>query len=490
MLNRLRRAGMYVITAAVCLLGMGAGGSAVRADAGDTSYQYSYWGETVASPAAYLAETIWNGERLGVGAFKAPSDMHVTADRQIYVLDTGHHRVVVLDQEFKPVRIIDSFDRDGQPETFNNPQGLFVTDDKHLYVADTGNLRVVHLDPDGKLVQVVDSPQSELLQANFQFQPVRVVVDKARRIYVMAAGVFDGFMEFSADGAFTSFIGANRVSFHPIDYFWKMLSTRAQRSQMVMFTPTEFTNLDIDAEGFIYATNGESRDSVKKLNARGNDILRRNGYFPPEGDIRFTITGGPTRLVDIDVGDSEMYSILDASKGRVFTYNGDGYLLYVFGGLGHQLGKFDTPAAIERLGDDFLVLDKALGEVTVFRTTDYGRTINEAVRSYDRGDDEKADRLFRKTVNDNANMEFAYAGIGKALLRKGEYAEAMKYFKLSMDQRNYSKAFLLYRKQVLRERFPAILTGIVVLAACAFLWRKYRRMRRGKKVAATQQRAV
>ena len=61
----------------------------------------------------------------------------------------------------------------------------------------------------------------------------------------------------------------------------------------------------------------------------------------------------------------------------------------------------------------------------------------------------------------NANLEFAYAGIGKALLRQGEYSEAMKYFKQSKDQPEYSKAFLLYRKEVLREYFPAIMTGIV-----------------------------
>ena len=72
------------------------------------------------------------------------------------------------------------------------------------------------------------------------------------------AGVFDGFMEFNANGEFSSFIGANRVRVDPVELFWKRLSTRAQRSQMVMFTPTEFTNLDINDEGFIYATNGDS----------------------------------------------------------------------------------------------------------------------------------------------------------------------------------------------------------------------------------------
>src|SRR5690606_38378288 len=84
-------------------------------------------------------------------------------------------------------------------------------------------------------------------------------------------------------------------------------------------------------------------------------------------------------------------------------------------------------------------------------------------RSYSRGDEEAAFTLFSETINMNANLEFAYAGIGKALLRQGDYREAMKYFKRSMDHSNYSKAFLLYRKQVMREYFPTIMTTLVVL---------------------------
>src|SRR5690606_23761788 len=150
-------------------------------------------------------------------------------------------------------------------ERFNKPQGMFVTSQKHLYIADTGNHRLVHLDENGEYVQIVDEPDTDLLPANFVFNPLRLVVDKAGRMYVMAHGVFDGFMEFNVDGTFTTFIGANRVYVDPIEYMWKMLSTREQRSQMVQFTPTEFTNLDIDEEGFIYAVNGDQwGDNIKK----------------------------------------------------------------------------------------------------------------------------------------------------------------------------------------------------------------------------------
>lgn len=454
------------------------------AEASAPSYSYSYWGTTVAAPAAYQATLLENGEKSGAGAFKEPNDLYVTADHEIYVLDSGNNRVVVLDEQLRLLRIIDTF---GSSEGFNKPMGLFVTEGKHLYVADTGNRRVVHLDERDQLVKVIDAPQSELLQSSFVFQPARVVVDKANRIYVMAIGVFDGFMEFNADGSFTTFIGANRVSVDPIEYLWKMLSTRQQRSQMVQFTPTEFTSLDIDPEGFIYATNGDSwGDTIKKLNAQGSDILRRGGYFSPGGDIRYSSYDGPPRLVDIDVTDSEMYSVLDAKKGRIFTYDGDGYLLYIFGDLGNRLGEFHTPVAIERLKERFLVLDRVLGEITVFDTTEYGRVLNGAVRSYYQGDEEQAAALFKQAVNMNANLEYAYNGLGKAALRQGDYKQAVEYFGRSMDRKYYSKAFVLYRKESLRSYFPTIMTGLVVGLIAVFTLRKVLKTRGRKKVVSIE----
>lgn len=484
MINSLRQLKTPLLILLCCLLGFVAGTGNVSAEGATDSYNYSYWGDAVAAPAAYVATELLTGPDLGTKPFKEPSDMHVTDGNYIYVLDSGNNRIVVLDNEFKLVSTVESFTREGQPDGFLNPQGIFVGDDGDVLVADTGHQRVVHLDSDFRLVKIIDSPDSEMLKNSFKFEPVRVVMDQAQRIYVMAGGVFDGFMEFNAEGHFTSFIGANRVHIDPVEYFWKQISTKAQRSQMVVFTPTEFTNLDIDPEGFIYATNGDQwGDNIKKLNARGSDILRRTGYSNPQGDILYISSEGPSKLTDIDVTDSEMYSVLDSKRGRVFTYNGDGHLMYVFGGLGNRLGQFHTPAAIDRIGEDFLVLDKALGEITVFRTTEYGRTLNEAVKSYYRGEEETAFHLFNRTIAMNANLEFAYAGIGKALLRQGDYKDAMKHFNRSLDQKNYSKAFLLYRKEVMREHFPVIMTTLFLVGIAIFAATRLRNVKGRRKGA-------
>lgn len=487
MVKRLKRTGAFLLLAVSMLSSASLGAGQAAAKSEPETYNYSFWSESVAAPAAYQAKQLLTGNVLGVGAFKEPNDIYVSGQNQLYVLDSGNNRIIVLDSAFHITEIIDSFALDGKQETFSNPQGIYVTDEGQVIVADTGNQRVVHLDQSRRLLKIIHSPESDLLQSNFSFQPVRLVMDKAQRIYVKSTGVFDGFMEFDANGDFTSFIGANRVQVDPIEYFWKMLSTKEQRSQMVMFTPTEFTNLDINDEGFLYATSGDaSGDNIKMLNAQGNDILRRQGYHSPQGDIHYSIDEGPSRLVDIDVADSEIYSVLDSKRGRIFTYNGDGHLMYIFGGLGNRLGQFHTPVAIERLGNQFLVLDKELGEITVFDMTEYGRTLTEAVRSYYRGDEEQAFQLFSKTIEMNANLEFAYSGIGKALLRKGQYYEAMDHFKRSMDQANYSKAFLLYRKELLREHFSLIMTVGLIVIAVAWIAVAIRKSRVRKKVVSIE----
>lgn len=455
----------------------------VQASADQTSYNYSYWEESVPAPPAYLPTMIVDGQGLGIEPFNSPNDIYVSDDHYVYVADTGNNRVVILNDVFEFEATIDSFNNNGSRDTFLAPEGVFVTSDNHVYIADTGNQRVVHLDEDYNFVKTIDEPESEMLTSTFSFRPKKVAVDNAGRTFVMSEGVFDGFMEFSVDGHFTTFIGANRVQVDPLEFLWRRFATREQRSQMVMFIPTEFTGLDLDDDGFIYATNVDNADDViKKINARGDDILRREGYFNPIGDIDYDNDQGPSRLTDVSVGANGIYSVLDTRRGRIFTYNNDGFLMYIFGGLGNKVGEFHTPIAIERFDDFFLVLDRALGEITVFNATAYGSALDQAVISYEQGEEELAQELYKEVVNMNANLEFAYTGIGKALLRQDQYEEAMFNFKQSIDQRNYSKAYLLYRNQVLRENFSLMMGIIFVVIALWVGFSVYRKKTKRKRV--------
>jgi sugar lactone lactonase YvrE len=459
----------------VLLLGMAA---APVLAASDDSYNYSYWGQAVPAPSPYAFTKVMYGQDWKIGNLSSPQDLFVDKNRNIYIADTGNNRIVVLDEQFRVVRVIAEFDNNGNKDTFNQPEGVFHDSGGHLYVADTQNRRLVELNDQGVLVRVFEEPKSTLLREGFQYMPIKLSVDRAGRIYVISRGSYEGIMEFDSDNVFSGFIGTNRVKFNPVDLFWKRISTKAQREQMQQFIPLEFNNLDIDADGFIYTTTSEesSERPIKRLNLSGVDILRSRGYFPPKGDINTLKVGstpGSSIIVDIASDVGGMYSALDSKRGHIFTYDKDGNLLYEFGGLGSEQGKFRTPSAIVMLDERMLVLDKDNNRLTVFGPTRYGSEIREAVTSLYNGKTEQSTAAWRKVLQLNANFEVAYIGIGKSLLKKGDNREAVQYFKLGNNREYYSEAFKRYRKDVVFEYFGRIVLAVVLfigLIVAAVKW--------------------
>jgi len=450
-------------------------------------YVYSWWGEAVHSPIAYLPSRSITGQEAGGEPWQAANDLFAAADGSLYVLDSGSGTIIVLDREWQLQDRIYAFERDGEPDSFRNPEGLFVTPSGHIYVADTDNSRIVELGPDGEFVREIGAPQSDVLSAGFTFFPRKVIVDKAGRIYVIARGVFDGIIEFDSDGVFTGFMGTNRVAFDPIDLFWKTVSTQEQRDKMIRFVPIEFNNLALDGEGFIYTTTADrtSLSPVKRLNPSGIDVLRiTDAYLPPIGDyarVRST-------FVDIDAVGSGVYRALDSTRGRVFTYNEDGSLLYVVGGLGNQRGTFRNPVALANHEDRLYVLDRDLGRITEFAPTRFGELVNEANALYAGGKHHEAAELWQEVIKLDANYEMAYVGIGKSLLRQGEFKQALTYLKLGNDRIYYSKALAKYRREYMQENFGFYMTILLGMLLLVLIGRGLaRRQRKEAKAHAVSQ---
>ena len=133
-------------------------------------------------------------------------------------------------------------------------------------------------------------------------------------------------------------------------------------------------------------------------------------------------------------------------KGRIFTYDTDGNLLYLFGGIGNRLGNFRDPVALDVIDNNFVVLDFNMSQITVFEPTEYGRLVREAVELHLTGKYDESAAKWEQVLKFNANCELAYIGMGKALLRKDDFRQAMKYFRLGNKRDYYSKAFDLYRQ--------------------------------------------
>lgn len=457
------------------------------------SYTYTEDRDAAPGPAVYRNVLELFGEDLGIGAFKEPQDLFVLQDNLVYVADTGNNRIVVLDEHLRLVRTISAFDNNGEEDGFASPQGLFVADDGTLYVADYGNNRVVVLDSNDQLIRTIENPtDQELIPEDFRFRPKKLVADRVGRVYVIAEGVLEGLMEFDEQGVFSGFIGAPPVRPSLWEYFWRQIMTDAQKERSVLFIPTEYSSADIDEKGFIYTTvagGGTERSAIiRRLNPAGEDVLRRNGFFEPMGDVDYILSGeirgatitGRSSLQDIVVWKNGIYSVVDLTRGRVFTYDDNGNMLFAFGAPVFERNAFRTPAALDYLHDNLLVLDRRLNMITMLEPTDYARAIFGAIEAYQQGDYDGSADVWREVLKQNPNLDLAYSGIGRALLRQGEYREAMDYYKLGSDREGYSQALALYRREWINENFSYIMTGIVAAAIVLYLIGLVRSRRRAR----------
>ena len=487
-LNKLARV-ITLLLAVVMVVSQAA--TAARADdiPYDT-YNYDYREYIHYTPAAYVPDKLLYGRNLtfngeSIGDFKTPQDMCKSPDGRVYIADTGNNRVVVLDEKLETVlSVITTFDNNGKEDKLGAPYGVCVSEKGNIYIADSKNRRVVVLDPDHNLKQIVSDPKSESLEDGFVFTPWKVAVDYADRVYVIAQNMFEGIMVFETDGQFTGFFGTISVTISLWERFWRRIATKEERANQKLFIPTEFTGIDVDPEGFIYATNitSDGIQGVRRLNPSGQDVIKKGENKNLGGDLEISGTGdyfGPSQFTDVVYRDKGIYSCLDRKRGRIFTYDHEGNLLYIFGGLGTQVSTFQMPVAIEQIGTGICVLDSNMAAITSFKVTEYGDKINTAVGLRYDGDEALAVDVWNRVLELDENNELANTGIGKAYLSSGDYKSAMKYLKLGMNRDYYSIAYKRYRNDVLKHNASYFLTGVVVLIIAIVLFRKYRKRRKG-----------
>ena len=453
------------------------------------TYNYDYWENVVRIPAPYVPDGSISGVSLGCGAFASPQDICVAPDGDLYIADTGHNRIVVVDgTSHQAKKIIDSFENEGETDTFNAPTGVCVSENEQLYIADRENQRIVVMELDGTLDRIVRDPQSDVLPAGFVFKPLKISVDYADRIYCIAQNMFQGILVFETDGQFSGFFGTINVQLSLWEKFWKKVATKEERQNQTLYIATEFTGMDIDESGFVYATNIDEtgKQGVRRLNPRGEDVIKKGRNEDVGGDLWTGGSGayaGPSQITDVVYRGEGIYSLLDRKRGRIFTYDHEGNLLYIFGGLGTQEGTFTTPVAIEQWNGELLVLDATRAQITRFAPTEYGGLINQAVALRYDGDEALAVPLWERVLELDENNELACSGIGKAYLSAGDNESAMKYLKLGMNRDYYSVAFKRYRSEILRAHLGQALTalGVVLVVVLAVTW--LRKRRKAKKAS-------
>jgi tetratricopeptide (TPR) repeat protein len=473
--NLLIKAATAIIAASIVLLSPL---SAMASDGGYT-YNYDWWGDVQESPDLYSVCKVFTSSDLGLDVgLKNPQGLFVDGNF-IYLVDSGNNRIIKIErispEKLEVVDIIDSF-KGADTNTFSNPTDIAISEDGNIFIADQGNARVLKLDKDLNYLMEFVKPTDNTLDPSLVFQPNKIVVDTAERVYCIAAGINKGLVKYENDGVFSGFVGATPVEFNMTDYLWKKFASQEQRAKMESFVPTEYENIYMDYEGFIYATRALKTDSdghvsdlecaIRKLNLMGNDILVHNGAWGVQGDLYHGSGGGyegPSILTDVTVMDNDIYACLDRNRGRVFGYDDQGRLVFAFGGNGNMDGYFRRPSAIEHIGHELYVLDSLDCSITAFVPTQFGDLVYDAIEEFDKGNYEASGVAWKEVMNQNGNYDLAYIGIGRALLRQEQYKEAMEYFELKYDADNYSKAFKQYRKQWVEEHIVVIVLVILAL---------------------------
>jgi len=380
----------------------------LNADPTNYTYNYDFWEEQVASPDAYRVSEYLLGSTLGVGDFRDPRGLFIR-DNRVYVCDSGNNRILLFEAKENGghvfIKSISSVVIDGNVSNLNYPMDIFEDRGGYLYIADTNNNRVLKLDKNWNYVSAIYKPEDESIGENTDFLPVKLIVDFANRVFVQARNINKGLMEFDSRGEFSGYIGANKVNVKIVDYIWKLLSTRAQRERMDLFIPTEYSNVCLDHEGFIYVTNSSGQtDPVRRLNAMGQDILIRNGYEKPIGDLNPGDAGGiigRSRFIDVASFTNDSYACFDRTRGRIFLYDFQGNLLYAFGGIGNREGSFILPIALANMGYSLYALDAGAASLTRFDLTGYGQLINNALNEYRAGRYEYSAELWEEVLKMN-----------------------------------------------------------------------------------------
>lgn len=447
------------------------------------SYSYNYWKLAVRQPYPYLYDKTFD-EKDFETKLSFPDDMFYFSD-SIFVADTGNSRVLKLDLNGKVLMEIDS--AKDKSDKLNEPRGVYVTDEGNIYVADSKNARVVEYTKDGDFVREIGRPDTTLIADNVEYKPMKVVVDKDGRIYVIAYGINMGLVEFDRDGNFQGFMGAAEVNVNKFYYIWKnFLSTKEQQERMQTIVPTEYSNIFVDKENFVYATiNGltgdeinAEKDCIRRLNPTGTDVLRRLGP-PIVGDLRFSQDGWSS-FKDVAATDYGCYFVLDDANGKVFAYDYDGNSLFIFGRSGIKEGNTQKPVSLVINSDasKIYVLDGVLGNIVSYKITDYGKLVLNAIYLNDTGDSEGSNACWQEVLKRNSNCEMAYIGLGKTLLSEGDYKKAMEYFKLGNNRKYYSKAFYYYRKEVMEENFGKIMAVIIAVVLGLLAVKGYARIKK------------
>ena len=134
------------------------------------------------------------------------------------------------------------------------------------------------------------------------------------------------------------------------------------------------------------------------------------GYVTPDGDAVYLTTSkedgvilGSSVLTAVCISKTGNFTVTDEKRGRLFTYDSEGNLLYITGdqpggtqqtASGGLSNSIISPIAVDYLyrttadgieEETVIVLDKSSKSILLFETTEFGKAVNTATYLYQIG---------------------------------------------------------------------------------------------------------
>ncbi len=481
------------------------------------TYTYSIDGKALYSPDAYTPEKVIEYADMGLEVpLTNASDIETDEDGNVYIVDTDNSRIVCLDRYYRLRKfpdgsdmILQNFLNDQKIEDkFSKPRGMYVTSTRNpgtedeipgrIFVCDTEKSRIVTFTLDGEFDSIIGAPESELFGDSALYWPVSLAVDAYDRLFVVSTQTNEGVIVMTNKGEFTGFIGAQQSVMSVWDQIWRRFQTAEQRAKTETVISYPYNNIDINERGFIYATiyheklvtqmeSAITTQSVagtfapcKLLNPAGDEIMRRNGFWPPAGEIDFKNRldvryDGVSQVSAVACGPESTWTIVDVKRSKLFTYDYDGNLLFAFGAEGNTLGNLAGIKSLTYQDEKILVIDgdNVAQRLTVFNRTEYGDVLISALRYQNERRYGEAIETWKEILMRNSNYDAAYIGIGDSLYRSGAYEQSLEYYKSAYDTENYSVAYKELRKEWMSKFFLLIPIFVVVVVIAISKFLKY-----------------
>ncbi len=446
------------------------------------------------SKEMYYAAKDINAASLGLSEnLEGITDIFCDNKGNIFLLCGDNSRLIRMDSEYKNAKEIKITDKDGEVN-FKGARGIY-SDGKNLYIADTSNSRILITNLKGKVTNILECPDSDLIPADFLFQPIAIEKDSEGFTYILSLGCYYGALMYSPEYEFMGFYGSNTVQTTALDtlsYLWdKLTSTDAKKASSLKTLPYSFTDFCFDKEGFMVTITGAiSSDKwagnntigqIKKISHNGDNILYKrklNGDTVSSSSVQFLESSKPEGaevqdLVSVAVSDDGYIFVLDCGNGTVYIYDNECNLMSAFGGgygEGKQLGVFVRASALTLNGDTLLVADKEGYAVTVYELTDYGRLIMQAQSLYLQGDYKEAKPLWEDVLSLNRSCQLAYRGLAMAYYSEGDYEKTLEAAEIALDYSVYDMAWQEIVSGFIADNFVwIIVVAILVIAAIVCL---------------------